>query len=56
MTQLSKKFRVTFLARFVIFTLLSGSVSAWAENETLEFDSSFFDGAGFQQSRPQPLR
>ncbi|ECD9610589.1 outer membrane usher protein [Salmonella enterica subsp. salamae] len=46
MTQLSKKFRVTFLARFVVFTLLSGCVSAWAENETLEFDSSFLMGPG----------
>lgn len=46
MIQLSKNFRVTFLARFIVFTLLSGTVSAWAENETLEFDSSFLMGPG----------
>lgn len=44
MKQPSKKFRATFLARFVVFTLLSGS--AWAENETMEFDSSFLMGPG----------
>ncbi|MFI7811418.1 outer membrane usher protein [Citrobacter werkmanii] len=46
MKQLSKNFRVTFLARFIVFTLLSGSVCAWAENETIEFDSSFLMGPG----------
>lgn len=46
MKQLSKNFRTTFLARFIVFTLLSGSVCAWAENETMEFDSSFLMGPG----------
>ena len=39
MKQLSKNFRVTFLARLIVFTLLSSSACAWAENEAMEFDS-----------------
>lgn len=46
MKQLSNTFRVTFLSRAIVLTLLSGSVCAWAENETLEFDSSFLMGPG----------
>lgn len=46
MKRLSQHFRVTFLARFIVFTLFSGSVCAWAENETMEFDSSFLMGPG----------
>ncbi len=46
MILLSKNFRVTFLARFIVCTLLPGSFCAWAENETMEFDSSFLMGPG----------
>jgi P pilus assembly protein, porin PapC len=46
MKMLSKMNRVTTLARLVILTVTSGSISAWAENESLEFDSSFLMGPG----------
>ncbi|WP_213134474.1 outer membrane usher protein [Citrobacter sp. FP75] len=46
MKQSSTPFRIKSLTRFIAFTLLSGSISAWAENETLEFDSSFLMGPG----------
>ncbi|MDM3221080.1 outer membrane usher protein [Citrobacter sp. Cf088] len=49
MKQRSTQFRITFLTRFIAFTLLSGSLSARAENETLEFDSSFLMGPGASQ-------
>lgn len=49
MILLSKNFRVTFLARFIVCTLLPGSFCAWAENETMEFDSSFLMGPGSSQ-------
>ncbi|ECH9262335.1 outer membrane usher protein [Salmonella enterica subsp. enterica] len=46
MKTLSKNFKVTFLARFVFVTFLSGTGYAWAENETIEFDSAFLMGPG----------
>lgn len=46
MKQPSNKLKVTFLARFVMFVAFSGSIDAWAENERLEFDSSFLMGPG----------
>lgn len=46
MKQPSNKLKVTFLARFVMFVAFSGSIDAWAENEKLEFDSSFLMGPG----------
>lgn len=46
MILLSKNFRVTFLARFIVCTLLPSSFCAWAENEMMEFDSSFLMGPG----------
>lgn len=49
MILLSKNFRVTFLARFIVCTLLPSSFCAWAENETMEFDSSFLMGPGSSQ-------
>ena len=55
MKQRSTQFRIKLLTRFIAFTLLSGSLSARAENETLEFDSSFLMGPGGQPGRSQPL-
>lgn len=46
MNMSSKKFAVSLLARVIMFAVCSSCPLAWAENENVEFDSSFLMGPG----------